>query len=274
MQTLGEALAVSWNPTCWSRRAPHEVLFCPLRLLLCSTLLGRLGEALDRGAELRCPAHQARGLGALGAADRSRRPLGGNRRHRRGLCRHWSDDVMAAAGYTLPMVDHEARGSAAVGYLAYTQPMAVRLRRVLTTPRLNVRHGRRAAGCAKISTWTAHRRLPCRSRPTDRLLRSFSPGCMGSCEAASAPSWKRFGWDSARSRRTASPSPGGSTTRGASTSSPHTAESRLAPLLARLAADEIVGDTDEELLAPVQTAAPRPPAAGRLSVAARFRLSP
>ena len=46
---------------------------------------------------------------------------------------------MASAGHPLPMADPDAPGSATVGYLAYTRPTPVRLGRVLTTPRLNVR---------------------------------------------------------------------------------------------------------------------------------------
>lgn len=119
-----------------------SVLFFPQEgYVLPTVLLDRLlGEALDRGAKLRCPArveavifeptavriHLADGSSHLADAVVS-------------CAGRWTGQVIASAGYSLPMVDHETRGSVAVGYLAYTRPTPVRLGRVLTTPRLNVR---------------------------------------------------------------------------------------------------------------------------------------
>ncbi|WP_435157697.1 NAD(P)/FAD-dependent oxidoreductase [Amycolatopsis sacchari] len=51
----------------------------------------------------------------------------------------WTAGVAQAAGVAVPMADPEAPGSATVGFLATTAPVPVRLSRVLTTPRLNVR---------------------------------------------------------------------------------------------------------------------------------------
>lgn len=51
----------------------------------------------------------------------------------------WTRPLLAAGGVTLHMADPDAPGSAAVGYLGYTDPVPARLTCLLTTPRLNVR---------------------------------------------------------------------------------------------------------------------------------------
>ncbi|MER5387551.1 FAD-binding oxidoreductase [Saccharopolyspora sp. NPDC002686] len=103
-------------------------------------LVARLwGEARDRGAELRCPA-TVLGVSEVdggvrlelsdGTADFDAVVLATGR---------WTETLTASAGYRVPMADPDAAGSATVGLLGFTRPVATRLDRVLTTPNLNVR---------------------------------------------------------------------------------------------------------------------------------------
>lgn len=100
-------------------------------------LLGRmLGEARDRGARILHCAHvveiNADGVhtadGGRYSADVVVSCVG-----------RWTATVASAAGAHIPMLDPDLPGSATVGFLATTEPLPVRLSRVLTTPRLNVR---------------------------------------------------------------------------------------------------------------------------------------
>src|SRR5262249_44758041 len=106
-----------------------------------AVLLERLlREAIDRGAELRAPARVERialashgvrlelGDGATETADAAVCCAG-----------RWSTVLLASAGFAVPLVDHETPGSPALGVLAYTRPTLLKLGRLLTTPRLNVR---------------------------------------------------------------------------------------------------------------------------------------
>jgi glycine/D-amino acid oxidase-like deaminating enzyme len=119
----------------------EPVLFPAEGHVLPALLLARLlDEALDCGAQLRCPAsvtalhERAAGVeltlddGSIYAADLAVSCAG-----------RWTQELVSSAGHFLPMADATAVGSETVGYLAYTQPSSVRLGRVLTTPRLNVR---------------------------------------------------------------------------------------------------------------------------------------
>lgn len=120
----------------------EEVLFFPCEgYVLPSILLDRLlGEALDRGAELRCPA-LVEAVSLVPAGVRLHFADGSSDLFDVAVCcaGRWTPAVMASAGHSLPMADPETPGSTAAGYLAYTRPTSVRLSRVLTTPRLNVR---------------------------------------------------------------------------------------------------------------------------------------
>ncbi|MBA0128212.1 FAD-binding oxidoreductase [Haloechinothrix sp. YIM 98757] len=51
----------------------------------------------------------------------------------------WTEALVATADRTVPMAEATQPGGANLGLLAYTRPLPVRLSRVLTTPRLNVR---------------------------------------------------------------------------------------------------------------------------------------
>lgn len=104
-------------------------------------LLARLlGEARDLGADLRWPVQVA-------GIERQRSAVdlvfaGGERERfdRVVSCvGRWTEDLAAACGTHVPLADPMEPGGAAVGLLAYTRPLPVRLSRVLTTPRLNVR---------------------------------------------------------------------------------------------------------------------------------------
>jgi glycine/D-amino acid oxidase-like deaminating enzyme len=119
-----------------------ELLLLPEEgYVLPAILLARLlGEAIDLGAEVRCPApvegFELTAAGALvrvsGASPEVVDTV---------VCcaGRWSGALLGRSGHALPLVDCETRGSAAVGLLAFTQPSPVRLARVLTTPHLNVR---------------------------------------------------------------------------------------------------------------------------------------
>lgn len=104
-------------------------------------LLARLlGEARDRGAILRWPArvtdvqHQRLGV-SLAVSDGAR-----ERFDQMVSCvGRWTQDLAAACGVHVPLADPTEPGGPAVGLLAYTGPVPVRLSRILTTPRLNVR---------------------------------------------------------------------------------------------------------------------------------------
>jgi glycine/D-amino acid oxidase-like deaminating enzyme len=119
-----------------------RLLFFPSEGYVLPTILlaHLLGDALDRGAELRCPAlveavtlapegvRLQLGNGSVDVVDVAVSCVG-----------RWTAGLMARAGHSLPMADPDAPGSATVGYLAYTRPTPIRLNRVLTAPRLNVR---------------------------------------------------------------------------------------------------------------------------------------
>ncbi|MBQ6643269.1 MAG: FAD-binding oxidoreductase, partial [Saccharopolyspora sp.] len=103
-------------------------------------LLARLwGQARDLGARLRCPA-EVLGLSEVerevrieladGTAEADAVVLAAGR---------WTEELSAAAGCRIPMAATDAAGSATVGLLGYTGPLPVRMDRVLTTPKLNVR---------------------------------------------------------------------------------------------------------------------------------------
>ncbi|MBK0870154.1 MULTISPECIES: FAD-binding oxidoreductase [unclassified Saccharopolyspora] len=103
-------------------------------------LLARLwGQARDLGARLRCPA-EVLGLSEVergvrieladGTAEADAVVLAAGR---------WTEELSAAAGCRIPMAAPDAAGSATVGLLGYTSPLPVRMDRVLTTPKLNVR---------------------------------------------------------------------------------------------------------------------------------------
>jgi glycine/D-amino acid oxidase-like deaminating enzyme len=109
--------------------------------VLPALLLARLwGEARDAGAELRCPAE------AVGIAEDSggvRVELADGDVVRADVVviatGRWSESVTAAAGQRVPMASPDVAGSATVGFLGWTTPVAARVDRVLTTPTLNVR---------------------------------------------------------------------------------------------------------------------------------------
>lgn len=109
--------------------------------VLPALLLARLlGEARDGGAVLRCPVRVASVEPAGAGGDVM---LGSGERERFdrvvSCVGRWTEQLGAASGIQVPLVDPAEAGGAAVGFLAYTAPVPVRLSRVLTTPRVNVR---------------------------------------------------------------------------------------------------------------------------------------
>jgi glycine/D-amino acid oxidase-like deaminating enzyme len=118
----------------------HVVLFTEEGYALPIPMIGRmLGEALDLGADLRYPLkvaaveERAGGVGirledgTVEAADVVVTCAG-----------RWTPELLSTAGYSLPLLGAD-EGPVVLGYLGYTRPVALRLSRVLTTPRLNVR---------------------------------------------------------------------------------------------------------------------------------------
>jgi glycine/D-amino acid oxidase-like deaminating enzyme len=236
------------------RVADHvDMMFFPLEgYVLPAILLDRLlGEALDRGAELRCPA-PVEAVTLVPAGVRLRLANGSSDVVGAAVCcvGRWTTGLMASAGYPLPMADPEMPGSATVGYLAYTRPTPVRLSRILTTPRLNVRpdgggrlvlQGLDLDSCADPTVAVAADGSTAQEF-VFRLSQVLRDG-------------ERVELEAIRVGQRAIPADG-------ITVAGHVNESgrlyviathsgvTLAPLLARLAADEIVHDTQEDLLAP------------------------
>ncbi|MEU6663965.1 FAD-dependent oxidoreductase [Streptomyces sp. NPDC046821] len=104
-------------------------------------LVSRLwGEARDLGARLRCPA-KVTGLTETATGVRVELADGHHAEADAVVIAagRWTEGLTAAAGHRVPMADPDAAGSATVGLLGYTNPLPTRLDRVLTTPRLNVR---------------------------------------------------------------------------------------------------------------------------------------
>jgi glycine/D-amino acid oxidase-like deaminating enzyme len=122
--------------------AEESVFLFPFEgYVLPAILVGRLlGEALDRGAELRSLA-VVEAVEFVAGGVRLRLGDGSSDQVDMVVCcaGRWTAEVMIAAGYSLPMVDSRRKGSSAVGYLAYTRPAPVGLGRVVTSPRLNIR---------------------------------------------------------------------------------------------------------------------------------------
>jgi len=138
--TPGEALEL--EPELVIGKDVDRVLLFPTEgFALPAVLLERLlGEAIDKGAELRAPARVERiALGSNGV--RLELGDGATETVDAAVCcaGRWSTALLASAGFVVPLVDHEAPGSPALGVLAYTRPARPELGRLLTTPRLNVR---------------------------------------------------------------------------------------------------------------------------------------
>ena len=121
----------------------HAVLFPGEGHVLPAVLLGRLlGEATDRGARLAWPVSVlSMSVSTTGVWLR----LGDGTEHRTDVAvccaGRWTSELVAPLGCTVPLIGPEATGSGpgVLDYLGYTEPVPVRLRRVLTTPRLNIR---------------------------------------------------------------------------------------------------------------------------------------
>jgi D-hydroxyproline dehydrogenase subunit beta len=102
-----------------------------------AVLLARLlGEARDRGAVVRT---NARVTEVDGGTVRTE----DGTRHDADVvvscAGRWTTQVAALAGADVPMLDPDLAGSATVGFITTTAPLPVRLSRVLTTSRLNLR---------------------------------------------------------------------------------------------------------------------------------------
>ena len=104
-------------------------------------LIGRLlGEAVDRGAALCWPAG-VRAVEASGTGVALHLEDGTVSRADAVICcvGRWTTGLAATAGYSVPLADPEAPGTATVGFLGYSTPIPARISRVLMTPQLNIR---------------------------------------------------------------------------------------------------------------------------------------
>lgn len=120
----------------------REVAYFPDEgYVLPALLLSRLlGEAIELGAELRAPVPVRaiepgpRGMrlnvgeGDVDEVDVAVSCVG-----------RWSTGLLAAAGYRVPLADPDLPGSPTVSFLAWTAPLVARLRRVVTTPHVTAR---------------------------------------------------------------------------------------------------------------------------------------
>ena len=142
LEQLTPAAATDLEPALRIGGGVDRVLLFPSEgHVLPGVLLDRLlGEALERGAELRCPVRvdritlAVRGITvhlAEGFSDKADVAV---------CCAgRWSSELLSPAGFSMPLVDSETPGSTARGLLAYTRPTTIQLGRLLTSPRLNVR---------------------------------------------------------------------------------------------------------------------------------------
>ncbi|MFL6126810.1 NAD(P)/FAD-dependent oxidoreductase [Actinophytocola sp.] len=110
---------------------PDEAHVLPISLLA-----RLLGDARDHGATVHTRA-------AVTEVDGGVASTADGTRHRADVvvsCTgRWTTEVASLAGAAIPMIDPNRAGTPAVGYLATTAPVPVRLTRVLHTPALNVR---------------------------------------------------------------------------------------------------------------------------------------
>lgn len=215
-------------------------------------LIGRLlGEAADRGAVLCWPtgvkAVEACRTGvALRLEDRT------VSRADAAICcvGRWTTGLAATAGYSIPLADPEAPGSATVGFLGYSPPIPARISRVLMTPNLNIRPdggGRLILQALDLDRHADPGRPP---SPDGTIARELSGRL-----ARVLRSGERPALDAVRVGQRALPADeltiAGYADEGGrlyilATHSGVT----LAPLLGRLAATEVISDAPTDLLAP------------------------
>lgn len=109
--------------------------------VLPALLLSRLlGEAIERGAELRAPL-PVRAMEPIPGGVRLHLAAGGVEEVDGAVSSvgRWTTRLLAAGGYRVPLADPDRAGSATVGFLAWTAPLVARLRRVVTTPHVTAR---------------------------------------------------------------------------------------------------------------------------------------
>jgi glycine/D-amino acid oxidase-like deaminating enzyme len=229
----------------------HAVSFPGEGYVIPMVLIGRLlGEAVDRGAALRWPARvtaleTSRTGVALHLAD------GTVSRADAAICcvGRWTTGLAATAGYSIPLADPEAPGTATVGFLGYSPPIAARISRVLMTPQLNIRPdggGRLIIQGLDLDGHADPRHPPLPGGPVARQLAERLAGLLR---------WgERPALEAVRVGQRALPADGltiagyaddGGRLYVLATHSGVT----LAPLLGRLAATEVISDAPDDLLA-------------------------
>ncbi|MEW2457240.1 NAD(P)/FAD-dependent oxidoreductase [Streptomyces albus] len=218
--------------------------------VLPAALLARLwGEARDHGASLRCPEEV---VDLAAGPKRAELRLASGARETYDVvvlaAGRWSEQLAARCGVTLPMADPEAAGSATVGFLGYTAPLATRLDRVLTTPTLHVRPeggGRLVVQGLDLDADADPAAVPDTTGPHARELISRLRGLLAGTEGARL--------DSLRVGQRAMPADGLTVAGFGADGSVYTIATHsgitLGPLLGRLAAEEIVRGKESALLA-------------------------
>jgi glycine/D-amino acid oxidase-like deaminating enzyme len=138
VRRLTAAQARELEPDLVAAQANAEYVFFPEEAhALPALLLARLlGEARDAGARIvsgaRVTAIEAEGVRTAGGAHFPADVVVS-------CAGRWTGEVARLAGVRVPMLDPAIPGSVTVGWLAVTDPTPVRLSRVLTTSRLNLR---------------------------------------------------------------------------------------------------------------------------------------
>ncbi|MFF8286742.1 NAD(P)/FAD-dependent oxidoreductase [Streptomyces albus] len=218
--------------------------------VLPAALLARLwGEARDHGAALRCPEEV---VDLAAGPKRAELHLASGARETYDVvvlaAGRWSEQLAARCGVTLPMADPEAAGSATVGFLGYTAPLATRLDRVLTTPTLNVRPeggGRLVVQGLDLDADADPAAVPDTTGSQARELISRLRGLLAGTEGARL--------DSLRVGQRSMPADGLTVAGFGAAGSVYAIATHsgitLGPLLGRLAAEEIVQGKESALLA-------------------------
>jgi glycine/D-amino acid oxidase-like deaminating enzyme len=253
VQEIGRDDARSLEPHLRLPPQPRRIFFFPNEGYVLPSLLlaGLLGQAQASGAELNRPVRVEALSSSRGGV--TLHLLGGVTRHSDvTVCcaGRWTSALLATAGYDVPLVDPDAAGSPAVGYLAFTRPVGFRCQRVLTTPLLNLRPdgARRLVLQALDLDSTADPAIaPPRDGPVAEALRARLAGVMTGGELAEI--------DGVRVGQRVLPADG-HTVAGFLDEDHHLyvvathSGITLAPLLGRLVTAEILDEKPQPLLAP------------------------
>lgn len=228
-----------------------RIAFFPLEgYVLPTALLAQLlGAACDHGAQVRFPI-DVRAITPAAAGVTVTTSEESAEFDRVVCCTgRWTAELAASAGVRVPMVDPGEPGGKAVGFLAYTAPAPVRLRRVLTTPGLSVRPdggGRLVLQSLDLDADADPALPPAPDSATARTFEARLRRLLARCDAVPIVA--------VRVGQRSMPADGlpvvgfGDPDRRVYLAATHSGMT-LGPLLGRLAADELVDDNAASLLA-------------------------